>query len=134
MKNLIFLLAFSVFLSNAFSQAPLTNSQDTLKASTTVYSTSQKQGTVFDRIIIQAVFTKSSGTPTGNVLPQGSLDGINFVDISTDTLKLANQTTNQKIWVFNKTDYLYYRTAATATSATQVVLQSVKMLGRNAPK
>lgn len=134
MKNLLFFLALTVMTSAVFSQATLINSLDTLKQSTTIYSTSSKQTTVFDAICIQAVFTKFNGTPGGNVLPQGSIDGVNYVDISTDTLKLANQTTNTKIWTFSKTNYLYYRLASTANSTTQQSTQKAYLLGRSFPK
>ena len=133
MKNLLFLLALTIIGANSFGQTTLTNSLDTLKQSTTIYSTSAKQVTPFDAVSIQTVLTKVSGTPTGNIIPQGSIDGTNYVDISTDTLKLANQTTNTKIWTFDKTRYLYYRVASTATSTTQQSTQKVYLLGRFQP-
>jgi hypothetical protein len=133
MKKLLFAICIMCFAYAASAQTTLTNSADTITNSTTVYATSAKQNTAFDRVSIQPVYTKLSGTVSAYALVQGSIDGTNYVDINTDTLALANQTTNTKIWVLEKTPYLYYRVKC-VSSGTMSIKQSAKLLGRNTPR
>lgn len=53
-------------------------------------------------ISVQPVVTKISGTLTNatNVKLQGSVDGINWQIVNAaDTMTIANQTTNTKVWI-----------------------------------
>lgn len=67
----------------------------------------------YQDVSFQAKVTKISGTLTSSAaaLLQGSIDGINFKDITTDTLQLSDVTTNTKIWVIAASPYAYYRIA-----------------------
>lgn len=134
MKKILFAL-FSIlaFAFAGIAQVVLTNSADTVSNSTTVYATSAKQNTVFDKVSIQAVYSKVSGTVSAYAVVEGSVDGTNYVAVSSDTLTLANQTTNTKIWVLDKTPYLYYRVKC-VSSGTMVFTQRVRLLGRNTPR
>ena len=73
-------------------------------------------------VSVQAVVTKISGTVGGYAILQGSIDGTNYVNISTDSLKMTNVTTNSKIWVVQPSGYLWYRVlvVGTGTMAAKV--------------
>lgn len=69
---------------------------------------------------------KISGTPTGNVALQGSLNGTEWTPvrsgaiISSDTLQIGNVTTAQTYsWAIDSKRFRYYRLAITIPSSTQ---------------
>lgn len=64
---------------------------------------------------VQVVITKISGTVDGTAKLQGSIDGINFSDISSDTLDLTNVATQGKVWTFDHSPVLYYRVSITGS-------------------
>lgn len=107
----IILSVLSLFACTAsFSQtaATMTASKSTLTNADTSYSVKQLSTTT-DKITIQAIVVKTSGTPAGNVLPQGSLNGTDYVNLSTDTLKPTSAARSTKAWEFDKNRYIYYR-------------------------
>lgn len=57
---------------------------------------------------IQIVVTKVSGTVAGTAVLYGSNDLKNYVAIGADSLTLADQTTNTKIWVIPATTGVVY--------------------------
>lgn len=59
----------------------------------------------YSTVSVQAVITKVSGTPAGNGKLYGTIDGTNYVQIGTDTLAIANQTTSTKIWTITNIPY-----------------------------
>ena len=125
MKKLFSILMASLVLAVSFSasaQSPvsITPSKTTLTNSDTAYAVKSFPVPV-DKITLQAVLNKTSGTIAGTVLPQGSLDGTNYVNISTDTLTLANQSVNTKIWTFDKRQYYYYRLRFNTTGTSVAV-------------
>lgn len=135
MKRLLIALMFFAALfavTPAQSQATMTLSDDTLVNAVTEYATLQLNEPA-DLLSISYVLTKVSGTVAGTVLAQGSIDGTNYVNISTDTLTLANAATNVHIWTFVKSPYKYYRTKA-ATTGTQVSVQAAKLYTRKPPR
>lgn len=127
-KFIFFLLAAFCFQFAAQSQVALTVSHTPLTNADTSYLTYRIPAT-YGAVAMQLVITKTSGTVAGTAIPQGSLDGTNYVDISTDTFTLANQATNTYIWKFDKTYYLYYRIFVKATG-TWVGVPTGKLLGR----
>lgn len=120
MKKIMF-LAMILLSVASFSQNLVTSLKsnynkfsDTATNSGTAYVDLQL-AKVYGQISVQAVVTKISGTVAGNVLLQGSLDGTNFKDISTDTLSNTDVTTNTKIWVVDNNPYSYYRLLLTGS-------------------
>ncbi len=136
MKNLILaLLCFAALLfaaPPAQSQSILTPSIDTLSNGTTGYLAATV-ATAVDLLTFQLVLTKIDGTVAGTAIPQASIDGTNYVDISTDTFTLANQATNTKIWTFLKAPYKHYRIKV-VTTGTQRSIQSGKIYSKQPPK
>jgi hypothetical protein len=98
----------------------LTNLKSTSnKTSDTIVNTATEYLTLniansYKNVVIQPVVTKISGTAGGTVTLQGSIDGINYVTVSSSysnyqTLSVANQTTNTKLFVVTGSPYFYYR-------------------------
>lgn len=113
MKKLLIISSFIIALCiSAIAQTSVTTSMTnngstlTNAGSDTVYT--QIQGT-YKTVSVQAVLTKVSGTVAGNAVLFASVDGTNYVQISTDSLLMTNQTTNTKIWVVNNSNYMYYK-------------------------
>lgn len=74
----------------------------------------------YETVAIQAVVTKLSGTAAGTVTLQGSLDGTNYVTVSSSfatatTLTVTNVTTNSKLFVVTGSPYRYYRLSYTGS-------------------
>ncbi len=130
------LMFFSAILiapaPEAHAQTAMTLSVDSNLNATTVYATFTMNYPV-DVLSMHIVQTKTSGVVAGTVLAQASLDGTNYNDISTDTLTLANQTTNSKLWTFSKASYKYYRLKIT-TTGTQLSRPVAKYFTRQPPK
>jgi len=78
---------------------------------------------------IQATVTKVSGTVGGTVILQGTVDGIGWVNVNTDTLTLSDQATNSKVWLITSTSYNSYRVQY-KTSGTQVSYLNLSYLRR----
>ncbi len=93
-----------------------------------------------ERITIQAVVTKISGTAAGTVTLQGSNDGTNFVTVNTGyltndvttapfttggtaTLTVTNVTTTTKIFVVRGSPYEYYRLSYTGSGTMSCSLK-----------
>jgi hypothetical protein len=74
--------------------------------------------------------TKISGTVAGNVIPVGSLDGVNYYNISTDTLKLTDVAAQGKAWSITNTKFLYYGVRWTG-SGTSSASGAGKIVGGN---
>ncbi len=112
MKSLKFLISalllFACSISFGQTAPAMTASKSTLTNADTSYHVKQLSTTT-DKITIQAIVVKTSGTPAGNVLPQGSLNGTDYVNLSTDTLKPTSAARSTKSWEFDKNRYIYYR-------------------------
>ena len=114
MKNILsvlLLIAVTAFAApNVQAQSSvLVSSTDTLtNADTATISLPTATGGYY-AVAIQAVVTRVSGTASGSAIIQGSLDGINYVDIGTDTLTFVNAATNTKIWALTPSVYQYHR-------------------------
>ena len=94
---------------------------DTITDGGTDYVLAQVQRN-FKTVSIQAVVTKYSGTLTGTGLLQGSNDGVNYVNIGTDTLDITNQTTNTKVWAMSGTPYEYYKVTFLGTGTARFII------------
>ena len=132
MKKVFLLCAFALGLGTQLAQAQTItpeNSTDTLVNAATV-NLNQTVRLSYVNFAFQVVLTKISGTVAGTVILQASLDGTNFVTVpGTDTLTLANVTTNNIIWTLTSTPYLYYRAACTGSGT-----MSAKCFGYVLPK
>lgn len=74
----------------------------------------------YEKIEFQPVITKVSGTAAGTVTLQGSIDGTNYVTVSSDyssarTLSVSNTTTNTALFVVTSSPYKYYRLSYTGS-------------------
>lgn len=121
MKNFILtaligiVLCFSV---GAHAQASLKsttygNTKDTVTNTASKLWYAQAKG--FSNVSVQFNITKISGTVAGNAIPVGSIDGVNFYNISTDTLKATDVAAQGKIWNFPNSAYIYYGVRYTGT-------------------
>lgn len=101
----------------------------------------------FEKIAIQAVCTKKTGTQAGTVTLQGSLDGANWVTVNTGylvndittapfttggtaTLTATNVAVSTKIFVVRGSPYQWYRLSWTG-SGTMLSTLSGFLLGNN---
>lgn len=112
-RCILFLLAALVITASAQAQISSTKTSDTVATATTTYLTYTSLNSGVKSF--QVVVTKISGTLAGTCLLQGTLDGTNWTNVNTDTLTLANSTTNQKTWLLAGTYYKSYRVAVTNT-------------------
>lgn len=119
MKKILILVSLIIGMAtSAFCQRATTMplvAGDTLTNTDTLYKVITTTAG-YSAIGIQPVVTKISGTVAGNVILQGSLDGINYVAL--DTLALANAATNTKVFTPAATPYVFYRVQF-ITSGTQ---------------
>jgi len=119
-KTIIFalmvLLTSCVFAQNT---AVVMATTQTLTNSDTADLTLTVEG-VYRTVSVQAVVTKYTGTVTGTGIIQGSIDGTNYLDINADTLTLANQTTNTKVWVLEGSMFKFYRLRIITTGTSTV--------------
>lgn len=82
----------------------------------------------YNRLSIQCVVTKISGTVAGTVTVQGSNDGTNFVTVNSSyitatTLAPTDQTTNTKMFVITGSPYKYYRLSYTGSGTMSATLK-----------
>ena len=140
MKKLIFAAAF-VFAAVAANAQVVDMKSTSSKATDTVTNTgsevltAQVNGYQAD-VTIQAVVTKVSGTVAGTVVLQGSVDGSNYVTLTTtalpggnDTCTLTNTATQSFNYAVGQSKYLYYRVRVTG-SGTMVAIINAKLLAR----
>lgn len=133
MKKFISIL-FSLFLITAIScetkaQVNDFTGTDTIEDAATVNIDLQLKNSAAN-VAVQSLITKVSGTVAGTCLLQGSLDGTNFSDITTDTFTLANVATQNKLWDVAPNKYLHYRITCTG-SGTMAAISSGKALRRD---
>lgn len=120
MKRIVFALCLSMCLACVgHAQQTMFVSKATNTNTDTSYISVKLPG-FYNVVSFQAVQTKSSGTVAGYALLQGSLDGTNFVNISNDTLTLANQAINTKIWTLSNSPYTHYRIAMRTSNGVSV--------------
>ena len=106
-----------LLVSFAFSQnSPVTmTGTGTLTNADTVELSQTVKG-VYETVSFQPVITRLSGTASGNVTLLGSLDGTNFVSVTTTSLSIANQVTNSTVLTVDGSNYYYYKLRAISTS------------------
>lgn len=128
MKKAIFILFAVVLTATTNAQVRYTSAPDTNTNATTSYVTFNS---VNSRVkSFQASVTKVSGTVTGYVILQGTVDGAAWVNVNTDTLLFTNASaTVAKVWTVTATSYNSYRAQFT-TSGTQVSFLKLSYLRR----
>ena len=116
MKKLfsIILLSLLTFGLNAQVVTAMVKSATTMTNSTAVTATLNTQYCT-ENLSIQAVVTKSTGTVAGTVAVSASLDGTNYVALSSSTLALSDVATNTAIFPLTKNNYTYYKVTFTGT-------------------
>lgn len=121
MKKFIFsLLVFSLaFVTAGTSQALRFTGSDTVVNSATVNIDLKVLG-AYNSGAFQVVVTKVSGTVAGNAIFQGSVDGINYVNI--DTLATTNVATQTKIFTDLPVKYPFYRVSYTGTGTMAAII------------
>lgn len=131
MKTLLFVLALicSLFVSAQGYDYEMAGS-DTITNSATVNVT-QTLASPYDVASFQAVVTKVDGTVAGTVLLQGSNDGTNYVDISTDTLTLTDVATQSYLWSVTDAPYKYYRLKGTGSGTMNAILAGFAVAKRH---
>lgn len=92
----------------------MVRSASTMTNSTAVTATLQTS-LAYENISIQAVVTKSTGTVAGTVSVSASLDGVNYVALTTSTLALTDQATNSVIFPYANNNYLYWKVTFAGT-------------------
>ena len=123
MKNLFtMLMVASMFALCSTANAQLTMTGSDTIVDTGVISVSQTLSKSHDVTSFQAVVTKVSGTVDGTVLLEASNDGTNYVAISTDTLQLANVTTNTYLWSLTNAPYKFYRLKGTGSGTMKAII------------
>ena len=129
MKNLI--LAFALlFCVSAFAQKQtvITMPNDAAAiVNAGVVKATAKLDQNARTVTLQSVVTKVSGTVGGKLVLWGSLDGVNYEKAATDTLILANQTTNIKVWKLDYNRYYYYRVIATGSGTMNATIANYIM-------
>jgi hypothetical protein len=69
---------------------------------------------------LQVIITKIDGTVAGNAIFQGSVDGVNYVNL--DTLATSNVATQTKIFIQTPVLYPFYRVSYTGTGTMRAII------------
>jgi len=133
----IALMSLATFTANAQAPNTLKNmlSSPTHVSTDTVTDAGVKLQSVAvpgyqEVVTIQTVITKINGTVAGTVIIQGSLDGVNYTTIGTDSYTATNVATQSKTWSVNPSTFAYYRVSYTGTGTMSAKINS-KLLHRN---
>lgn len=115
----------SIPSANMLSSYGLTSDTCT-NAATTYLGITVTQG--YNRISMQAVVTKISGTVAGTVTLQGSEDGTNFITVNSSyvtatTLAPTDQATNTKMFIVTGCPYKYYRFSYTGSGTMSATIK-----------
>ena len=81
----------------------------------------------YEKVSFQPVVTKVSGTAGGTVTLQGSIDGTNYVTVSSDyssaqTMSVTNVTTSTALLTVTSSPYRYYRLSYTGSGTMVCIL------------
>jgi hypothetical protein len=80
---------------------------------------------------IQSTLTKISGTVAGTVKPQGSVDGINYVDIEGQTAFTLTDVASQTCsFVILSSPYQYYKVLVTPSGTQSTKIASLGLVRR----
>lgn len=80
---------------------------------------------------IQSTLTKISGTVAGTVKPQGSIDGVNYVDISGQTaFTLTDVAIQTCAFYIIGSPFQYYRVVVTPTGTQSTKIASLGLVRR----
>lgn len=136
MKNLFFLAALLLASITGFSQRFENYKNPAGVAFDTVVNTASKplvsplMTSYYDHIAIQVTVTKISGTVAGNIILQGSLDKVNWVNI--DTVAATNVATQNHFMLVEKYPWAYLRTNYTGVG-TMSATYKVRALYKTKP-
>jgi hypothetical protein len=141
MKKFIFLIAFGLLGVAANAQiydmlATTGNTSDTVTNTSAETLTKQVSG-AFSQVTVQLTVTKIGGTVAGTSVLQGSIDGTNYVTLTShyaDPGDTANSVTNTNvatqswIWDVGNSKYLYYRVTTTGSGTMTAKVQAKIMV------
>lgn len=89
----------------------------------------QQVQTNYESIAVQVIGAKVSGTVTSVQNLYGSLDGVNYIGISTPTVTFTDQTTNSGMFIVDANPFEYYMISGTGTATTQQNKITGKLMG-----
>jgi hypothetical protein len=122
---LVAIIALSTIQSKAQEKSlysPYSLSSDTVTNAGTAYLTARTPSNKSsDRVTVQVVVTKISGTVGGTISLLGSIDGSNFVALNTEetqtalATKTAADASGTYHWRLKSNDFTYYRVSWTGT-------------------
>lgn len=125
MKKLFFIAMLFAVAISARSQTvySLTVSADTLIDTATETLVSPISSYAYGATSLEFTATKVSGTVAGDCIVQGTISGANWQTLpDADTLTLANQTTNYKIWNVGTDSYRKYRVSCTGEGTMKALI------------
>jgi len=114
MKKILSILMLLTIGLNAQVVTTMVKSATTMTNTTAVTATLQTQY-VTENTSIQAVVTKSTGTIAGTVALSASLNGTDYVALTSSTLALTDVATNTAVFPLSKNPYLYYKLTFTGS-------------------
>lgn len=130
MKKVLFSLLLTLFAVVAFAQSTEVILRDesgaaidTVTNTTTGYLQARILAPV-QAVGIQAVLTKLSGTTGGSVKVFGSIDGVNFAQISSDTLAAANVASQTKIFKIEQPAFTFFRVVYTGAGTHSTTISA----------
>lgn len=115
MKKLLTTIIFLVISIGAMAQAKLKPTPTTglltnaSYAYASVYAPIKSTSFSPTSVTIQLNLAKGTGTPAGYASIHGSVDGITYEKIGTDSVAISNTTTQLKFWKLTTHAYPYYR-------------------------
>jgi hypothetical protein len=109
MKSLILILfAFALCSASAQNVSAMPKSSATITNASVVTATMQTS-VAYENVSIQAVVTKSTGTVAGTISVSASVDGANYISLTTSTVVLTDVATNSVIFPYTNNNYLYWK-------------------------
>lgn len=143
MKKLIFILALTLTICTtaqvtgpkltyaavgSLLSAPTHAATDTITNTTVKYQYGIVNGSNV-HFTIQATLTKISGTVAGTVKPQGSVDGVNYVDITGQTAFTLTDVASQTCaFPILSSPYQYYRVVVTPSGTQSTKISSLGLV------
>ncbi|HMO63303.1 MAG TPA: hypothetical protein PKC39_14555 [Ferruginibacter sp.] len=119
MKKLFLFIATAFAIQFSKAQETLTKLSDTLSNADTVYITFTGAPSKIKAFQLDLTRLSGSISTSGIALLQGTVNGISWVDVNTDTLKLTNTALQTKIWTLTSNNYTSYRACIRIPAGTQ---------------
>jgi hypothetical protein len=131
MKKFLFFLLATLAIITTEAQTRLSVRSDTLVNADTAYATFSSVPSKIKSFQLDLNRISGSISTSGYALLQGTINGTSWVDVNTDTLKLANAATQTKVWLITSTNYAAYRACVRIPTGTQTSRAIFTYLRRN---